>query len=133
MSRGFTLLEVVLVMLILGLLATVAGPRLLGRTDQARRARAHAELGEIRQALGLYRLDGGRYPTTAQGLAALVRRPEAPPAPRHWRPQGYLPSLPIDPWGTPYVYASADGARFTLRSLGADCAPSDDDLDDDAD
>lgn len=130
MTRGYTLLEVVLVVLILGLLTALAGPRLLGRTDEARRAHTHAELGEIAQALAQYRLDGGRYPTTAQGLAALVERPQLPPVPRHWRTQGYLPAVPHDAWGTPYVYASEDGTRFTLRSLGADRAPGDDDLDD---
>ncbi|HEV7735517.1 MAG TPA: type II secretion system major pseudopilin GspG [Candidatus Binatia bacterium] len=130
--RGFTLLEVMLVVLILGLLMAVAGPRLLGRTEQARRTRTQAELGEITQALGLYRLDGGSYPTTAQGLAALIQRPDIPPAPRHWRSQGYLPRPPVDAWGTPYVYASTDGTRYTLRSLGPDRAPGTDDVDDDA-
>lgn len=129
-TRGYTLLEVVLVVLVLGLLTAIAGPRLLGRTDEARRARTRAELGEITQALAQYRMDGGRYPTTEQGLAALVERPSTAPEPRHWRPQGYLPKLPIDAWGTPYVYASIDGTRFTLRSLGADGAPGADDLDD---
>jgi general secretion pathway protein G len=116
---GFTLLEIMVVVFILGLLATLVAPTLLGRTDEARRTKAMADMEAVEQALNLYRLDSGAYPTTEQGLEALVHRPTAPPVPRAWNPDGYLERVPVDPWGTPYVYLG-DATRFTLRSLGAD-------------
>ena len=116
---GYTLLEIMVVVFILGLLATIVAPRILGRTDDARHAKAVADLKGIEQALNLYRLDTGGYPTTEQGLEALVHRPERPPLPRTWNPDGYLADVPVDPWGHPYVYV-AGGPRFTLKSLGAD-------------
>jgi general secretion pathway protein G len=118
-ARGFTLLEVMVVVFILGLLATLVVPKIVGRTDDARRTKAVADMKGIEQALNLYRLDTGGYPTTEQGLEALVRRPETPPLPRQWNPNGYLEKVPVDPWGNAYVYVS-DGSRFTLRSYGAD-------------
>ena len=108
---------------ILGLLATLVVPRVLGRTTQARQARAAADLEILAQALEGYRLDAGVYPTTAQGLDALVRVPASPPVPPRWRPDGYLPRLPRDPWRHDYEYACRDGRHFTLRSLGEDDAP----------
>ena len=116
---GFTLLEVMVVMFILGLLATLVAPKILGRAEDARRTKAVADMKGIEQALNLYRLDGGGYPTTEQGLEALVRKPERPPVPRTWNPNGYLERVPLDPWGHPYVYLG-DGGRFTLKSYGAD-------------
>ena len=95
---GFTLLEMTLVLLLIGLLATLVVPRVLGRTAEARRVRAAADLQILAQALEGYRLDAGIYPTTGQGLDALVRQPTLPPQPPRWRPDGYLPSLPRDPW-----------------------------------
>ncbi len=123
---GFTLLEVTLVVLLLGLLAALVVPRLSGRTLEARRARAAADLHGIAQALEGYRLDAGAYPTTAQGLEALVRAPSLPPRPARWRPDAYLLALPRDPWGHDYAYTSPDGRRFTLRSLGGDGEPGGD-------
>ena len=117
--RGYTLLEIVVVVFIIGLLATLIAPRILGRTDDARRAKAVADMKSIEQALNLYRLDTGGYPTTAQGLEALVKKPETPPVPKTWNPNGYLEQVPLDPWGNAYIYV-ADGTRFTLRSHGAD-------------
>jgi general secretion pathway protein G len=117
--KGYTLLEVMVVVFILGLMATLVAPRIMGRTDEARRIKAIADMKSIEQALNLYRLDTGSYPTTAQGLEALVHKPESPPIPRVWNPNGYLDRAPVDPWGTPYVYL-ADGDRFTLKSYGAD-------------
>src|SRR5437016_3942656 len=119
MRRGFTLLEVMVVMFILGLLATLVAPRVVGRTDDARRTKAIADLKGIEQALNLYRLDSGGYPTTEQGLEALVHKPDRPPVPRAWNPNGYLERVPLDPWGHAYVYL-ADGSRYTLKCLGAD-------------
>ena len=118
-ARGFTLLEVMVVVFILGLLATLVVPKIVGRTDDARRTKAAADMKGIEQALNLYRLDGGGYPTTEQGLQALVSQPTTPPVPRQWSPNGYLERVPLDPWGNAYVYVS-DGARFTLKSYGAD-------------
>ena len=116
---GYTLLEITIVIFILGLLATLVVPRMIGRTDDARRAKAMADLKAVQQALNLYRLDTGSYPTTEQGLDALVHRPERPPVPRNWRADGYLERVPTDPWGNAYVYLG-DGTRFTLKSWGAD-------------
>jgi len=123
---GFTLLELTLVLFVLGLLAALVVPRVLGRTTQARRARAVADLEILAQALEGYRLDAGTYPTTAQGLDALIRAPVLPPRPARWRPDGYLPALPRDPWGHEYQYACGDGRHVTLRSLGGDGAPGGD-------
>jgi general secretion pathway protein G len=123
---GFTLLEMTLVLLLIGLLATLVVPRVLGRTAEARRVRAAADLQILAQALEGYRLDAGVYPTTGQGLDALVRPPTLPPAPVRWRPDGYLPSVPHDPWDHTYQYACTDGRHFTLRSLGADGEPGGD-------
>lgn len=119
-ARAFTLLEVMIVVFILGLLATIIVPRLAGRTDEARRVKAIADLKSIAQALDLYRLDAGVYPTTEQGLAALVERPTAPPAPARWNPNGYLDRVPVDPWGHAYVYFRTEADRYRLKSLGAD-------------
>src|SRR5262245_38329242 len=103
-SRGFTLLEIMIVVFIVGLLATLVAPRLMGRTDEARRVKATADLATIAQALDLYRLDSGAYPTTPQGLSALVARPTTPPIPSKWREGGYVDAVPPDPWGNAYVY-----------------------------
>jgi general secretion pathway protein G len=123
---GFTLLEMTLVLLLIGLLATLVVPRVLGRTAEARRVRAAADLQIIAQALEGYRIDAGVYPTTGQGLDALVQPPALPPRPPRWRPDGYLPRLPRDPWDRSYQYACGDGRHFTLRSLGADGEPGGD-------
>jgi len=120
--RAFTLLEVMIVVFILGLLATIIVPRLVGRTDEARRVKVIADLKSIAQALDLYRLDAGAYPTTQQGLAALVERPTAPPAPARWNRNGYLDRVPSDPWGRTYVYFRSDDDRYQLKSFGADGA-----------
>jgi general secretion pathway protein G len=118
-TAGFTLLEIMIVVFIVGLLATLVAPRLMGRTDEARRVKATADLATLAQALDLYRLDNGSYPTTPQGLAALVERPTTAPVPRAWREGGYVEEVPADPWGHAYVYV-ATGDRFVLKSLGGD-------------
>ena len=117
---GYTLLETLLVVAILATIAALVAPRLVGSTDRGLRARCRAELYGIARALGQYRLDAGRYPTTAQGLAALVARPETSPLPRQWNPRGYLPAPPVDPWGNPYAYAATAEHGYRLASLGAD-------------
>jgi general secretion pathway protein G len=120
--NGYTLLEIMVVVFIVGLLVTVVAPRILGRTDDARTTKALADMAAITQALDLYRLDNGIYPTTEQGLDALVEKPSRPPVPSRWRPDGYLPRVPADAWGNPYVYLLATPERFALKSLGADGA-----------
>ena len=120
-AAGYTLLEIMVVVFILGLLATLVAPKILGRTEDARRTKAIADMKAIEQALNLYRLDTGGYPTTAQGLEALLHRPETPPVPRGYKADGYLERVPLDPWGHPFVYVYATGeAHFLLRSYGAD-------------
>ena len=120
-TGGYTLLEIMVVVFILGLLATLVAPRIMGRTDEARRTKAIADMKGIEQALKLYRIDNAGYPTTEQGLAALVQKPVRPPVPPHWNPNGYLDRVPKDPWDNPYLYLNAGGGdRYTLRSLGAD-------------
>ena len=118
--HGYTLLEIMVVVFIVGLLVTVVAPRILGRTDDARLTKVAADMASIRQALDLYRLDSGVYPTTEQGLEALVERPTRPPLPKAWRSPGYLTRVPVDSWNHPYVYVLVAPERFALTSLGAD-------------
>jgi len=117
--RGFTLIEIMVVVFILGLLVTLVAPKVMGRTDEAKRTKAAADLRAVQQALNLYRLDNGSYPTTDQGLQALVTKPQSGAVPQRWNPEGYLEKVQADPWGHPYVYLS-NGERYTLKSLGAD-------------
>jgi general secretion pathway protein G len=123
-SGGFTLIEIMVVIVILGVLAALVVPSVLSRTDDARIAAAKSDLAAIRQALKLYRLDNQRYPTTEQGLAALVARPDQPPAPPNWKPGGYLEKLPRDPWGRPYQYLNPGlKGEVDVFTYGADGAP----------
>lgn len=123
-DRGLTLIELMVVVVILSLLAVVIVPRVMDRPDQARAARARADIAALSAALNLYRLDTGAWPTTEQGLAALVQRPTLPPVPANWAERGYIDRIPNDPWGNPYVYLQP-GLRgeFDLSSLGADGRP----------
>jgi general secretion pathway protein G len=118
-QRGFTLLEILVVVMILGLLISLAAPRILGRTDEARVTKAMADIKAIETALGMYKLDSGVFPTTEQGLEALVEPPKSGPEPRNWRAEGYLERVPLDPWNREILYAS-DGRTYVLRSMGAD-------------
>jgi general secretion pathway protein G len=113
---GFTLIEIMVVVFILGLLVTLVAPKIIGRTDEARRTKPQADIKGIEEALHLFKLDNGFYPTTDQGIQALVTRPSNA---RNYNPDGYLDKLPIDPWGNPYVYFS-DGQDFIIKSYGAD-------------
>ena len=118
---GFTLIEIMVVIVILGILATLIIPKIMDRPDEARRTKAVLDIQSIGQALDLYRLDNHRYPTTEQGLIALVEKTQIEPLPARWRLGGYLSKLPVDPWNTPYVYLSP-GLRsdYDLVSFGAD-------------
>lgn len=119
-QRGFTLIEIMVVVIIIGLLAAVVVPQFLGRVDDARVAKARQDIQSLETALTLYKLDNFRFPSTEQGLKALAEKPNDP-AVRNWRPGGYLKRLNKDPWGNDYQYASP-GTRgeFDLSSLGAD-------------
>lgn len=123
-QRGFTLIEVMVVVVILAILGALVVPRVMSRPDEARAVAARQDIGSIVQALKLYRLDNLRYPTTDQGLDALVRRPAASPLAPNWRGGGYLERLPRDPWGQPYQYLQP-GLRgeIDVFSLGADGQP----------
>jgi general secretion pathway protein G len=121
--RGFTLLEVMVVVVILGILAALVVPKIISRPDEARVIAAKQDIASVLQALKLYRLDNQRYPTTEQGLQALVARPASAPIAPNWKAGGYLERLPKDPWGGPYQYLNP-GLRgeIDLFSLGADGA-----------
>ena len=120
-KMGFTLLEIMVVMAILAMLVALVAPNILSRSDDAKVAVAKTQLRNIVSALDLYKLDNGNYPSTSQGLQALVTRPTGYPEARNWKQGGYLPSLPKDPWGADFLYISpgAQGA-YDLLSLGSD-------------
>jgi general secretion pathway protein G len=121
---GFTLIEIMVVIVILGVLAALVVPRVLERPDEARAVAAKSDIAAIMAALKLYRLDNQRYPTGEQGLNALVAKPDAPPAPPNWKPGGYLEKLPKDPWGSPYQYLNPGlKGEIDVYSLGADRQP----------
>jgi general secretion pathway protein G len=120
---GFTLLEVMVVVVILGILAALVVPKIISRPDEARVIAAKQDIASLMQALKLYRLDNQRYPTTEQGLQALVARPTTAPIPPNWKPEGYLERLPTDPWRNPYQYlAPGLHGEIDIFSLGADGA-----------
>ncbi|TWH71445.1 general secretion pathway protein G [Azomonas agilis] len=120
-QRGFTLMEIMVVIFIIGLLVAIVAPNVLGNQDQAMRQKARADIATLEQALDMYRLDNLRYPTTEQGLAALITKPQTEPLPRQWRTDGYIRRLPEDPWGNTYGYRSpGQQGRIDLYSLGAD-------------
>jgi general secretion pathway protein G len=119
-ERGFTLIEIMVVIVILGVLAALVVPRVMGRPDEARAVAARQDINTIMQALKLYRLDNAQYPSAEQGLAALVEKPALPPEPKNWKPGGYLERLPQDPWGNPYHYANpGTHGEIDVWSLGA--------------
>ncbi len=120
-QRGFTLIEIMVVMVILGLLVAVVAPNIMGRSDQAKVTIGKTQMSNIANALDLYRLDNSHYPSTQQGLEALVERPSGSPEPNNWNPDGYLKSVPVDPWDNQYQYMSpgSEGA-YDLFSYGSD-------------
>lgn len=119
--KGFTLIEIMVVMVILGILASLIAPKIMGRPDEARVIAAKQDMGSIMQALKLYKLDNQRFPSTEQGLQALVTKPTSAPLPKNWKVGGYLERLPIDPWGNPYQYLfPGTHGELDIISLGAD-------------
>lgn len=124
MRAGFTLIEIMVVVIIIGLMATMLAPRILSRPDEARVTRTRTDMASISSALKLYRLDNGFYPSTEQGLMALIQEPSTEPIPMSWKPGGYIEGTeaPRDPWGRIYMYRNPgeDGSDFQIISYGAD-------------
>jgi len=123
-SRGFTLIEIMVVVVILGILAAVVVPRIMNRPDDARIAKAKQDIRVLESSLNLYKLDNFVYPTTQQGLEALVAPPSGEPAAKNWKQGGYVAKLPNDPWGNPYQYLSPGvKGEIDIFSLGSDNRP----------
>lgn len=121
-QRGFTLIEIMVVVAIIAILGAAVVPRIMSKPDEARKVRAKADLGTIANALELYKLDNFAYPSTDQGLQALVEKPSGDPEPANWQDGGYLQGgVPEDPWGREYIYVSpGESGDFDLISLAAD-------------
>jgi general secretion pathway protein G len=120
-SRGFSLIEILVVVVIIGLLVSIIGPVVFGRVEEARIKKVQADFKAIQTALKLYKLDNFVYPTTEQGLQALVVKPSQAPVPRNWKTGGYVEVLQQDPWGKDYVYMSpGEGHDYDIYTLGAD-------------
>lgn len=130
MQRGFTLIEVMIVIVILGILAALIVPKIIGRPDEARVIAAKQDISSLLQALKLYRLDNQRYPTTDQSLQALVVKPTTPPIPPNWKNGGYIERLPKDPWGNDYRYLNPGAhGEIDVYSVGADGEPGGEGID----
>lgn len=120
-QRGFTLLEIMVVIVILGLLASFIVPNLMGNKDKADRQKAVSDIVALENALDMYRLDNGRYPNNQQGLAALIAKPATPPVPRNYPEEGYLRRLPQDPWGNDYQLRNpGKTSKIEIVSAGQD-------------
>lgn len=120
-QKGFTLLEVMVVLVIIGLLVAMVAPKVLGQQDKAMVKKVQADLSNLETGLNMYRLDNFTYPSTAQGLDALVKKPSVAPEPRNYSADGYINRLPTDPWGNAYQYRSpGEKGRIDVFSFGAD-------------
>ncbi|HSQ04635.1 MAG TPA: type II secretion system major pseudopilin GspG [Burkholderiales bacterium] len=123
-NAGFTLIELMVVVAILGILAALVVPKIMSRPDEARVVAARQDIATLSQALKLYRLDNKRYPTTEQGLQALVTKPTVAPIPDNWKGGGYIERLPLDPWSKPYQYLNPGlHGEIDIFSFGADGVP----------
>lgn len=116
-QAGFTMIEIMVVVVILGILAAIVAPKFLSRPDDARIVKVKQDILSIQAALDLYKLDNGFYPSTEQGLKALIAKPTDSPIPRHWKSEGYLDGIPIDPWDEPYQYMN-NGEKLRIYSFG---------------
>lgn len=126
-DAGFTLIEVMVVVVILGILAAIVVPRIMDRPDVARVTKAKQDIRAIESALNLYKLDNFVYPSTDQGVEALVQKPTSSPEPRNWKDGGYVERLPKDPWGNPYQYLNPGvHGSIDIFSFGADSQPGGD-------
>lgn len=122
-QRGFTLIEILVVITILAILGALIVPKIMDRPNEARVVAAKQDIRSVVQALKLYKLDNGRYPTTEQGLKALTEKPGVPPVPMNWKTGGYLEKLPKDPWGGDYLYLNPGlHGEIDVMSYGADAA-----------
>ncbi|MDX2458388.1 MAG: type II secretion system major pseudopilin GspG [Gammaproteobacteria bacterium] len=127
-ERGFTLIEVMVVVVILGILAAILVPKVMDRPDQARKTKARQDIRALEAALNLYKLDNFVYPTTDQGLEALVEQPSSP-EPANWKAGGYVDRLPKDPWNQDYLFLSpGENGAIDIFSMGPDQIPSEDDI-----
>jgi len=130
-KQGFTLIELLVVILILGLLAGIVGPKLFGHADEAKQTKARVQIENFSSALKMYKLDNGQFPTTEQGLEALVTQPQRGAIPKKWKQGGYMAKkqIPKDPWGNDYVYL-CPGVHddFDITSYGADKVPGGEDF-----
>jgi general secretion pathway protein G len=123
-QSGFTLIEVIVVLVILGILASIVVPNVISRTDQAQIVKAKQDIRALESALQMYRVDNFSYPTTDQGLQALVEKPSSGPEAKNWQKGGYIKKVPSDPWQNEYQYISpGEEGDFDLYSLGADGRP----------
>ncbi|PLR30993.1 type II secretion system protein GspG [Chimaeribacter californicus] len=129
-QQGFTLLEIMVVIVIMGILASLVVPNLMGNKERADRQKAVSDIVALENALDMYKLDNHRYPTSEQGLEALVKKPEFEPLPQNYRNDGYIKRLPADPWGGAYLLVSpGEHGEFDLLSPGQDGeAGTDDDI-----
>lgn len=134
-SSGFSLIELIVAMIILGILGVILAPQLMDRPQEARVTKAVTEIRALQTALRFYKLDNGRYPTTEQGIEALIKEPTTSPEPLNYRKSGYLETenLPLDPWGHEYIYRSpgSDDRDYEIISLGADGEEGGEDFDKD--
>ena len=128
-QHGFTLIEIMVVVVILGILAAAVVPKIMSRPEQARIEKAKHDIGALESALNIYKLDNYQYPSTDQGLESLVTKPSGSPQPRNYKKGGYIKKLNNDPWGNEYLYLfPGTHTDLDLYSLGPDGQPSDDDI-----